>query len=410
MTDKPKIPAVRMAKAGGRPIQLRYTCPETGKEIRISTGTYDPELAAEQKKDLEAKLRLGLPTERKRVPAGPQMPWEDFREKYRDLQLSTLREKSKIDAESRLDIAERIIKPKRLADLANSEALHELQQKLLAGVESRFERPRSAITAANYMKSIFAALSWAVYMEWLPAVPRVRKIKTAKLRQMKGRPITESEFKAMLKAAELVVGIEAAPTWRYLLRGLWESGLRLGELLRVHWDDPMYIVPTWVEGEYPTLAIPAAMQKNATEESIPLLPAFAKLLLKTPEDQRHGFAFNPLSMQRKAGRELSRDRIGVEWVGKVITKIGTKAEIVVTPEQGDRPAKYASAHDLRRSCADRLVAAGVPEREVAAIMRHASVETTRRHYAPGNVQRIAGAINEKLAAAVPGYKSTAKSS
>ena len=80
--------------------------------------------------------------------------------------------------------------------------------------------------------------------------------------------------------------------------------------------------------------------------------------------------------------------------------------MVVEPPKGDQKAKYASAHDLRRSCADRLVAAGVPEREVAAIMRHASVETTRRHYAPGSVQRSATIIREKLD--VPGRIRTAE--
>jgi integrase len=64
-------------------------------------------------------------------------------------------------------------------------------------------------------------------------------------------------------------------------------------------------------------------------------------------------------------------------------------------------------HDLRRSCAERLVAAGIPEREVARVLRHASVETTRRHYAPGNVQESAGIIRKQLA--VPRYNRKVKS-
>jgi hypothetical protein len=39
-----------------------------------------------------------------------------------------------IDAENRLDIAERILKPKTLGDVTNSEALRDLQSRLLAGV------------------------------------------------------------------------------------------------------------------------------------------------------------------------------------------------------------------------------------------------------------------------------------
>lgn len=389
---KKKVPAVRMAKPKGRPIQLRYTDPEDGREIRISTGTTDEAEAIEQKKQLEAKLLLGIDAKpRRRVRSGVSMAWDDFRERYSTLHLSTLRVKSSVNAESRLDVAERILKPRTLGDVANSEALHELQQKLLVGAEGKLNRPRSPVTAKNYMIVVTGALNWAVYMGWLPSVPRVKPIKTSKLKHMKGRPITAPEFTAMLKATEEVVGAAAAPSWRHTLRGLWASGLRLGELLHVHWADRRFIVPAWADGRLPVLQIPADMQKNATEEAIPLLPEFERLLLRTPEEQRVGWAFNPLSLDGRAGRKMRKSRPAVGWVGKIISEIGEKAGIVVNDD-----GKFASAHDLRRSCADRLVAAGVPEREVAAIMRHASVETTRRHYAPGNVQRSALVIREAL--------------
>jgi hypothetical protein len=54
-----KIPRVRMAKPTDRPIQLRYTCPVEGREIRISTGMTDESDANDQKQKLEAKLLLG---------------------------------------------------------------------------------------------------------------------------------------------------------------------------------------------------------------------------------------------------------------------------------------------------------------------------------------------------------------
>jgi len=144
------------------------------------------------------------------------------------------------------------------------------------------------------------------------------------------------------------------------------------------------------------LSIPAAMQKNATEESIPMLPGLEALLLETPKAQRFGWVFNPMSLQTKLGRRARGERSDSEWIDKVITRIGKAAGVIVRPALGDWKAKFASAHDLRRSCAERLVTAGIPEREVARIMRHASVETTRRHYAPGNVQQAAGLIWEAL--------------
>jgi len=178
--------------------------------------------------------------------------------------------------------------------------------------------------------------------------------------------------------------------------------LRLDELLHVSWDDANALVPDWGSGAHPTLAIPSDQQKNDTEESIPLLPGFEALLKRTAEAERRGWAFNPLSLQIKLGRKVKHRRLNVDWVGRTITRIGERAGVVVQSAKGDKPAKYASAHDLRRSCADRLVASGVDERDVQGVMRHASGETTRRHYAPGTVQRSAASIRKKLAG-VPGY-------
>ncbi len=167
--------------------------------------------------------------------------------------------------------------------------------------------------------------------------------------------------------------------------------------MHLHWSDQRYIVPKWKRGELPVLAIPATMQKNQTEESIPLLPLFEKLLLETPAVQRFGWVVNPVSLQIMLGRRVRQQRADAEWIGKVITRIGKAAGIAVRPAVGDDDAKWASAHDLRRSCAARLVSAGIPEREVARVLRHASIETTRKHYAPGTVQESAGIIRKRLA-------------
>ena len=201
----------------------------------------------------------------------------------------------------------------------------------------------------------------------------------------------------MLAVVPNVVGERAADSWVYVLHGIWESGLRIDELMHVSWDDPNEIRPIWQRGRLPVLAIPHDRQKNATEESIPLLPVFESLLLETPGDDRAGWAFNPLSLGISIGRKPQYERASAEWVGKVITRIGRRAGIVVTPAKGETPAKYASAHDLRRSLAERLYDAGCPERDVSRVMRHASAQTTRRHYAPGNVQKAAGVLREKLA-------------
>jgi integrase len=431
MARKKRI-EVKLSYPKGRPIQLRYWCPVENRDIRISTGTTNEAEAEEQRAEREAQLLLGIKL-RKGDPTtivGPQMNWQRFREEYTSIQLSTLG--SKCHAESRLDIAERILKPRRLGDVANSDALHRLQSKLLQGAESANNRPRSPHTVKSNMAAVLAALNWARLQGWLDEVPVFKKVKTGKIRAMKGRPITGEEFERLLDKVEtglLVVpqydkaprknapqrkykrrGISleeyrekrqnisarVAPSWRYVLRGLWESALRLDELMHMAWDKPGYIVPEWKRGGHPVLHIPSAMQKNDTEEEIPLLPGFERLLLETPEDQRHGWVFNPLPLTLSKAKQDQRPN--AEWVGEIISRIGKAAGIIVHPgdEHTSRPKKFVSAHDLRRSCAERLLAAGVPPMTIARVMRHASWETTRRHYAPGDVQRDAGILRQLL--------------
>jgi integrase len=66
-----------------------------------------------------------------------------------------------------------------------------------------------------------------------------------------------------------------------------------------------------------------------------------------------------------------------------------------------RPVKFASAHDLRRSLLDRLVDMDLPPLIVSRVARHASFETTRRHYAKGDIQKDAAKIRRLLAVASP---------
>ena len=388
-----RTPKVRIARPAGRPFQLRYFCPNEQREIRVSIGCRDEREAQHQKAELEAKLLLGIPAQKRKRMYGPHMPWEEFREEYRDCQLVTLRDGTVTDAESRLDIASRIVKPRTLADMADEATLHRLQSRLLTGAQSQYDppRPRSPHTVKSYMRSVLVALGWAHAQRWLPHRPTVQLIKVSKLKHMKGRPITTEEFERMLAKTAKVVGKKGAPSWKFVLWGLWESALRVDELMHVSWDIPNTILPAWQKGRLPVLAIPEDMQKNATEEAIPLLPWFEAVLLEVPEVERTGWVFNPQSLEMKRGRDSRCGRPHSEWVGKVISRIGEEARVVVDPgnPSKEKPPKYASSHDLRRSCAERLLDAGVPAAEVQRVMRHASFDTTRRHYAPGNVQKSA---------------------
>jgi integrase len=182
------------------------------------------------------------------------------------------------------------------------------------------------------------------------------------MQRLKGRPITAEEFERMLDKVPQMVGDDAAPSWKYLLRGLWESALRIDEVMHLSWDLPATIRPMWRRGRLPVLEIPAEAQKNDTEEAIPLLPGFETVLLETPEADRTACVFNPASLQPTIGKRAAGTRPDAGCVGKVVARIGEAAGVVVVPAEptkGKGP-KCASAHDLGRSCAERLLDAGVP--------------------------------------------------
>ena len=54
--------------------------------------------------------------------------------------------------------------------------------------------------------------------------------------------------------------------------------------------------------------------------------------------------------------------------------------------------KHATTHDLHRSCDEQLRDAGVPLLVICRVLKYSSWETTRKHYAPGDIQSEAEAL------------------
>ena len=90
--------------------------------------------------------------------------------------------------------------------------------------------------------------------------------------------------------------------------------------------------------------------------------------------------------------------------------IGEKAGVIV--DEGNSrtgaPKKYASAHDLRCTFAQRLIDSDLQPRLVRTLMRHADIRTTERYYLKKNTQRDAGKIRDALQPK-PAKKSSRKS-
>jgi len=388
---------VTLAFPANRPIQLRYYCPIERRGVRRSTGTHDTREAKRQAKQLEAELMTGS-----YVRPG-EIAWQEFKDRYDREELRHLRPGTRNKANVVLNMVEKIIKPSLLEDVANPDSLMRFRAKFAAGEKSRFGRARSPHTVKSYMTAIIAALNWAAQLGMIHSVPNIPKYKAAtKQKAMKGRPITGEEFDRMLEKTPSVVGDSAAASYLYLLRGLWSSGLRLEEAMTLSWDIPGTLQPVWRRNRLPVLCIPGEEQKSGDSEEIPLIHWFSELLQETPIEDRIGWVFNPDSLQSRIGREASSGRPAHGWVGKVIGRIGEAAGIIVEPanERAKKPAKFASAHDLRRACAERMVDAGLDPVLVMRVMRHKDFSTTLKYYYRRNTQKEAARIQTVLGSPV----------
>lgn len=290
--------------------------------------------------------------------------------------------------------------------MSDAATLHRLQTRLLSGAEGKKRagqkkpQPRSCYTVRGYMRAVLAALHWAQDQGWLESVPKVQLLSTEEQDDMKGRPLVTEEVERLLMAVDKVVGDKRSPQWQYLLRGVLTSGLRLGELMNLSWDIPQTIQPRWRAGRLPVLWFPGHLQKNKKSQEIPLCPWLEDLLDEA--EVRTGWVFNPPALRNGC------QRLTTERVGKIVSKIGKRAGIVVdegNPRTGSKP-KYASCHDLRRTFATKLYESDLPPELIRKLMRHADIRTTERFYRTSNTQKDAGKVRDILASTRGGQPST----
>ena len=376
-----------------RNLTLRWTDPNTGVRHTKSAGTSNRREAERRAGALQRELTEG------RYFGESKLPWRDFTWRYCDEVVPGLAEQTGRKVNTVFAAVERILHPRRLAGVT-------------AGRVSSFasklrEEGKSEATIQAYLAHLHSALAWAVDVGLLRQIPKFPKIKRAKgQKMMKGRPITAEELDRMLAAIPGVLTGQdrkrkrndsakprkprkpkepispnpaAVASWEEYLRGLWWSGLRLGESITLAWERRAGFSVD-LTGKHPMFRIRAEWQKSHREELCPIAPEFAEWLLAIPEAQRHGRVFRLLG---QSGSQL-RDPV---YVSAVVTRIGKTARVVVDERtKRDRKTgevrtvvKYASAHDLRRSFGFRWSRRILPA-ELKELMRHADIQTTMLYY------------------------------
>ncbi len=100
---------------------------------------------------------------------------------------------------------------------------------------------------------------------------------------------------------------------------------------------------------------------------------------------------------RSAKKTVAEANLSTDRVSRIICSIGQEAGVIVRSpnEQRGTRIKYASAHDLRRSFAERLYNRGMSAETLMVLMRHRDFTTTRKFY--GAKRRAESASREVYA-------------
>jgi len=368
---------------------LRWKDPTTGRMKQQAT-----DVLAKKSLRYLAQRRAGAKEEElaKATAELDATTWSTFRGRYEREHLSGLADKTREawhTAASRFEEIVLGVEKRRHGKRIHRQplALVEFLDDIDGGILSAWigqvrEDVASEATVATYLRTLLSGLRWAKRVGLLAEVPVVTTPRRSRgqTKTMRSRPITGEEFDRMVDATTVVrQRCGDAALFRDLLRGLWTSGLRIEEACILSWDwDATFAVD--VRGDAPLFRILAEGQKSHRDELLPMVPEFAEILNRTPEEERRGRVF-PI-----AGW-LSQSQ-----VEKIIRDFGHQARIVV-----NRDGKHASAHDLRRSFGTRWAGRGITPAELRVLMRHKRIETTMAHY----VDIEARDLSRKLAKLTP---------
>jgi len=203
----------------------------------------------------------------------------------------------------------------------------------------------SPSTRNTWLSAVATAFRWAVRSGLIPANP---------LAGMRKPPCGSRGASAVLTPGQFAKLCDAAPLpFRRLLRSLWLTGCRPGEMARLTAADVDLTAGLAVLAEHKTSG------KTGRPRFIYLSPDAVALLREQAE--RHptgpllpnklGRAFTRFTMQK--AMEAARDKAGVP---------------------------HAVCYGLRHSYATAALASGVPDATVAALLGHSGTAMLHRHY------------------------------
>lgn len=333
------------SKGQGRPYLLYYIDPATKREKSKSAGTKDRMEAERAAAEWERELRA--------FRGDDDCGWDYFMLRFESEHLADKAKNTGDAYRTALRAFRDFSKVGGIGDVTTS-----LASQWKAAI---LESGKPVATAANYLTHLRAAVNWAKSIGMIATAPKIPVPSAGTQSQMRGRPLTEEEFK------KLLAGCSKFPypaEWKRLLELLWLSGLRLGEALALTWGDSYPLVEMDAK-PYPLIIFSPASHKSRKDDAVTVPPDLFEWLKRTPPAKRKG---RVASAPNKLGVNMPLDKASDR-----ISQIGVLAHV----STGD--GKYATAHDLRRSFGTRW-AAKVSPHSLQQMMRHKSFTTTMRFY------------------------------
>lgn len=369
----PDVPLSVYKPADRKFYYCQWVDPVTQRPVTRSTKEDDEKKANRRAVEIQRK-ELAKSTNPTRTT------WEDLKKAYKASQYPSQREKTKAKTEATIRAVDVHMRP-AFVDQMTAVAILKFQTALR-------NRDLSEYTVKGHLAELRKILRWSLDADLLQKMPVIRM---PKVMHAKGRAPTEEEFERLLQKVEAVVGHDAAPSWTYLLNGLWWSGLRLSEAMALRWTGDN-LAKFWIamDGPRPMFHSAATFDKSGRDRIFPVAKEFFDFLNKTPQRGRRGHVFTPMPW----GESDAAARPSIERVGKTIAKIGELAGVKVAAKKKrikskfgeikvEEVPKYATAHDLRRSFGVRW-SQRVLQPVLMELMRHESIQTTMQFYVGRN--------------------------
>ncbi len=333
--------------------------------------TTDIPTRPKSKKKLAERLAAAKEMELDGVIDDPK-DWDQFVGVYTDQVLDPL-------SKHHQQVTSRLLE--RFAEICNPSTIEDVDSKMVSRfvTELRKKTPKQA-TIDGYLKKVMAAFNWAYSMGYLRKRIRYKRKQSKEQSHMRSRPITLEEFERMIDSVETVRPNDTK-LWKFYLRGLWASGLRLEESVKLGWEWSSDISVD-IDSKVPHYRIMSEGQKSGRDEILPIVPAFLELLQSVPERQRRGRVFK---LPKGSG-----DHPHPRTAGKVIGRIGAMANVVV-----NRDGKTATAHDLRRSFGSQWATKVMPP-VLKQLMRHDDIQTTMKFYVHLEAEELWEQINKPV--------------